>query len=280
MAEIKSIPLGRIHVPERLRKVEEPYARAIALAITAHGLINPITVRYAPAKNGGQTPYILVAGAHRLRAFEINCTAEIEARIIDADEMEARLVEITENLIRNELSQVDKASFVISYRSKWEEIHGKITRGGDRRSKGQVGPLKSGDEPKSLLDIIANSEGASFSEHLADRMGVSPRTIKRLILVGTKLHPDVRETVRGTPDADNLTLLVKTAKMPPKEQALTARLAREQGSSFSETLRATQPRKKKDASDETAFRQWAKQWKRLTADQQARFRSMIEERPE
>lgn len=216
MAELKLIPIDQIVVPDRLRAVEEESALAIAKSIVEHGLINPITVRSTPAAKGGN--WTLVAGAHRLRAFELNGEPEIDAMIVDGDKAEAQLIEITENLFRNDLSVMDRAISVQSYRDIWEEKYGKITRGGDQKSKDQVDPLK-GENRINLIQMFEEEVAAgSFSEHIADRMGVSVPAVKRLQQIAQNLHPTLRAQLRGTPAADNQSMLLKLAKEGPKQQ--------------------------------------------------------------
>ena len=208
MAEFKRILISDIVIPERLRAVEEEHALAIAQSIVEHGLINPITVRSTPAAKSGK--YTLVAGAHRIRAEQINEEPEIDAMIVAGDKAEAQLIEITENLFRNELSVIDRAVFVQSYREIWEQKHGKIEPGrpGNRANLAQL----LGDE----------AEAGGFSAHVADRMGLSLRAVKRLSQISQNLHPDVRAAVRGTPVADNQSALLKIAKMEPLKQRQAA----------------------------------------------------------
>lgn len=204
MAQFKTIAIDQIVIPERLRAVEEEHALAIAQSIVEHGLINPITVRHTPnAKGGG---YTLVAGAHRLRAVAINDDSEIEALVIEADKDEAQLVEITENLFRNDLSVMDRAVFVQSYREVWE------------RKNGKVEPGRPGNSANLSQLIAEEAEAGSFSEHVADRMGLSKRSIERLHKIAKHLRPEVRAAVRGTPIADNQSELLKIAKMEPSRQ--------------------------------------------------------------
>lgn len=274
MVEVKSIPRAQIHVPPRLRDVEEDQARAIALSIQAHGLINPVTVRRAPAKNRGATPYILIAGAHRLRAVEINGGAEIEAAIVEADQAEAQLVEITENLFRNELSALDRAIFVASYRDLWEQTHGKIARGGDRRSKDHVDPLILDHvDPisESPIEAISKAGEGGFSAHLASRMGVSVPSIKRLSRIAQSLSPAIRAAVRGTEAADNQALLLKIAKRPPAEQqAIASTMAARQLDLFT-VLREIKPAPAKIDPQNAAFAALCAAWKKADAATQARF---------
>jgi ParB family chromosome partitioning protein len=214
MAEFKLIPINQIVVPARLRAVEEEHALAIAQNIVEHGLINPITVRSTPASKAGN--WTLVAGAHRLRAFELNQEPQIEAMIVEGDKDEAQLIEISENLFRNDLSVMDRAIFVQSYRDVWENKHGKIEAG------------RPGNSANLALLFETESESGGFSQHVADRMGLSKRAYFRLNAIAQNLHPTLRSQLRGTPAADNQSLLLKLAKEGPKrQQQIAAALKKE-----------------------------------------------------
>lgn len=276
MAEVRSIPIAQIFMPPRLREVEEDHAKAIALSMQAHGLINPITVRHAPAKNKGATPYILVAGAHRIIAARMNGNEEIEAAIVGADHAEAQLVEIAENLFRNELSALDRAVFVASYRDVWEEARGKIKAGRPAKS-GQDGLIS-----ESPVDVIGAGAGAGFSEHLAERMGVSVRNVKRLAQIAKNLSPAVRAAVRGTPAADNATLLLSVAKRPPAEQqALVSTMAASQ-LDLPTVLRQIKPAQVAQKIDvqEAAFLALCGAWKKADDVTRARFLDHVQQKAE
>ncbi|WP_457661723.1 ParB N-terminal domain-containing protein [Sinorhizobium medicae] len=208
MAEFKRITIAEIVVPERLRAVEEEHALAIAQSMVEHGQINPITVRATPAAKGGK--FTLVAGAHRLRACVINNDAEIDAMVVEGDKVEAQLVEITENLFRNELSVIDRAVFLSKYREAWEQKHGKVEAG------------RPGNSANLALLFEQEAENGGFSQHVADRMGLSRRAYFRLSKIAQNLHPKVRDQLRGTPYADNQSELLKIAKLGPAEQGKLA----------------------------------------------------------
>lgn len=231
MADFRRIKVADIAVPERLRAVEEEHALAIAQSIVEHGLLNPIAVRSTPASKDG--PYTLVAGAHRLRATVLNDEVEIDAVVVEADKAEAQLMEITENLFRNELSVIDRAIFVATYRDVWQKKHGAIKQGGDRRSKGQVGPLIARD---CVVDLIAAEAEAGFAQHVADRLGISKRSAKRLDQIAHHLHPEVRAAMRGTPLADNQAALLTLAKMEPAKQRQVAVAMRAEGPDLKKAL--------------------------------------------
>lgn len=218
MAEFKSIPVAEIVVPERIRPVDEDHAKAIAASISSEGLLNPITVRNTPNAKGGK--YTLVAGAHRLRAIEINGAEAIDAVLVKADKDSALLLEVAENLFRNELSVIDRAVFVQTYRELWEKQHGEITRGGDR------GNQYTGGKGSSL----------PFAKHVADRIGLSKEAVKLLNRISQNLNPDLRNALRGTAIADNQAQLLKLAKLEPSQQRKAAIAVKETEGDFKRTI--------------------------------------------
>lgn len=215
--EYKQVPLGEIVVPDRLRKVNDDQVMAIQASIDAHGLLNPITVRATPAAKGGK--FTLVAGAHRLRAMALLKEDTISALVVDADKEEAILIEVEENLFRNELSALERAIVVQSYRDVFEKKHGKIARGGDKKSKGQLAPLVR----HNLTDLVAEEAANGFSAYAAERLGLSHDAIKRAYRIARSLIPALRECLHGRPEADNQSFLLKVAGWEPSRQTALAR---------------------------------------------------------
>ncbi|WP_160012491.1 ParB N-terminal domain-containing protein [Rhizobium sp. 18055] len=203
---LKSIPLTHILVGDRARPVDMEHAAAIAGSMVDRGLINPITVRATPAAGGGKTPYTLVAGGHRLEAARMNDWEEIEAVVVSADAAEAQLIEISENLFRNDLSALDRGIFVVKFREIFEEKHGKIQQGGDRKSK-------ANDWPSMF------SPGKMLSNRVQERLGIGPSTYKNVTKIGMKLHPMLRNALRGTPHEYDQKQLLKLASLPEADQA-------------------------------------------------------------
>ncbi|MGC4408728.1 transcriptional regulator [Rhizobium rosettiformans] len=214
MATFKTVPIASILVGERARPIDEDHAAAIAASMMDRGLINPLTVRSTPAANGGKTPLTLVAGGHRLRAAELNGWEEIDVIVVSADAVEAQLIELSENIYRNELTPLDRALFVLKFREMYEEKFGKIARGGDRKSKDHGDPL-----------IFA--PGRQLSERVQERLGFSEASFKRVNRIGQKITPALRAAVRGTPAENDQKELLKLAKLPADDQARVAAGLRE-----------------------------------------------------
>ncbi|WP_375679690.1 ParB/RepB/Spo0J family partition protein [Bartonella sp. AP7XZML] len=222
MAQFQKLALDVIVVPERIRPVDDEHAKALAQSMAREGLMNPITVRHTPnAKEGN---YTLIAGAHRLRAAELLGYSEIDAVVVQADKDNAALLEVAENLFRNELSVIDRALFVQTYRELWEKKYGEIQRGGDhgnqytkdKVAKVQVAPLPNDG------DLNGKVQGLHFAKHVADRIGLSQDVVKRLNCIAQHLQPELRAVLRGTALADNQAQLLKLAKMEPVSQRRVA----------------------------------------------------------
>ncbi|WP_273790130.1 ParB/RepB/Spo0J family partition protein [Bartonella sp. CM31XJBT] len=166
MAQFQKLALDVIVVPERIRPVDDEHAKALAQSMAREGLMNPITVRHTPnAKEGN---YTLIAGAHRLRAAELLGYSEIDAVVVQADKDNAALLEVAENLFRNELSVIDRALFVQTYRELWEKKYGEIKVGRNKKSKVQVAPLIGGEtdfEKLVQLAPISQRDSNATSDH-------------------------------------------------------------------------------------------------------------------
>ncbi|VEJ45304.1 ParB/RepB/Spo0J family partition protein [Bartonella vinsonii] len=230
MAQFQKLALDVIVVPERIRPVDDEHAKALAQSMAREGLMNPITVRHTPnAKEGN---YTLIAGAHRLRAAELLGYSDIDAVVVQADKDNAALLEVAENLFRNELSVIDRALFVQTYRELWEKKYGEIKVGRNKKSKDQVDPLIGGETDFEKLVQLApisqtevkGEKGTvlSFAKHVADRIGFSQDVVKRLNSIARHLQPELRSVLRGTALADNQAQLLKLAKMEPVAQRRVA----------------------------------------------------------
>ncbi|CAN0654309.1 ParB/RepB/Spo0J family partition protein [Nitratireductor aquimarinus] len=256
MADYKLIPIAEINVPERLRAVEDDHARAIQASIAERGLLNPITVRATPAAKGGK--YTLVAGAHRLRAVSLNGSSEIEAIVVVADKEEAVLIEVEENLFRNDLSALDRAIFVQTHREVWERKYGKIEPGRGNGAK--------------LAQFLEGKPDAAFSDHVAEKLGLSKRAVYRSLSIAKNLHPDLRQSLRGTALAENQSTLLKLSKIEPANQRKAA-IAFRETNDLKQTLQliGQQPAPKKVDPQEEIFARLVGTWERASAATKARF---------
>jgi len=112
---MKRIPIEKIDVGTHRRALKD--VKALAASIQDVGLLNPITVR-VDGKG-----YRLIAGYHRLEACKAIGWLEIDATIVDLNDLEAELAEIDENLCRHEFSKLERDENWMRRQSVYNELH-------------------------------------------------------------------------------------------------------------------------------------------------------------
>lgn len=250
-ARLRSIEIERVDAGDRLRPVDAAYAEVIAASMGQIGLTEPITVRTHVEKPG---MYRLVAGAHRFYAAKIFLAwTEIDAIVTDLDDAEARLVEIDENLMRRELGALDRAIFLAERKRVWEELHPQTAKGGNQKEK-----QKQRSEQNDIL---------SFSSDVAERTGLSRRTVQRSIALAESLSSQAIEALRGTYLEDHAADLEKLSAMKPAEQI--ASLARLREGSV-RRLADLRPAERLPA-DEAHFKSLMEAWTRSGEKARRRF---------
>ena len=146
------------------------------------GLLSPIIVR--PASNG----YEVVAGSHRLQAVELLGWGEIDGFVMQADDLKAELAIIDENLVRAELSPVDRAQQTARRKAIYEELH--------PETKAHV----AGAHASNALQGNASANLApAFSADTAAATGKSERSVQRDAERGEKIEPAALEAIRKHP---------------------------------------------------------------------------------
>jgi len=195
----------------------------LAESVKELGLLNPITV----------TPDMqLVAGLHRLRACEQLGWVDIPALVVDLDEISARMAEIDENLIRNELSALERGEAIADRKRFYLLRHPETRQGG---APGDVGGGRGKRIKKDTVSVLI----PSFSADTAQRVGVTERTVRRDAQIGNLPEP-VREVLRGTVaenDKGGLLALARLRKEPAKQSAIAEAVASGKAKDITSALR-------------------------------------------
>lgn len=160
--QILSIPLDQIEVGERLRAVDADYVALLAASMEERGQDTPITV--GPADAAGR--HRLIAGAHRTAAACAAKLSHIDAIVSDATGLEAELLEIDENLMRRELSALDRSVFIAKRKEVYEALN-PATRHGGKREKSKSTSL--------------STWSVRFAAATAAKLGVDERTVQRAV---------------------------------------------------------------------------------------------------
>lgn len=119
---IETIKVADVYVSDTRRPVDEAAVARLMNSIERLGLQTPISVRFVdnfdiPGEGVTDGVPILIAGRHRLEAVKRLGWERIPAIDTKADDIEARLWEISENLHRAELSPAERAEQIEEWRT-------------------------------------------------------------------------------------------------------------------------------------------------------------------
>lgn len=169
------LSISKIHVDKNRREINESKVDEIAESIEEIGLLNQITV----TKNGDD--YKLVAGAHRLKAFQKLGRKEIPAHIINTSALKIELAEIDENLIRNELHWTEQDDQIARRKEIYEQLYPETKAGGDHGNQHTGGKSQNLQSAKSFTKDASNKTGKSersISESVRRSKGLTPKAKK------------------------------------------------------------------------------------------------------
>ena len=184
MAKVRQVAITDITVPRGRRPVGD--TKELMQSIGEVGLLHPITV----------TPDLrLLAGARRLQICRELGWTEIPATIVELDDVRAEIVAVDENLVREELTVLQRSEALNKRKELYELLHP------PRRGRPRKGETVSG-----------------FARETARKTHLSPRTIQHEIHIARAIPRDLRARLRGTKLEDAKRELLRLARLPHDEQ--------------------------------------------------------------
>lgn len=260
LMKIDRVKVGEIEVGSRLRPVSEAGVASLLASIAETGVMkNAVHLRQ---KKGGQL--VLIAGAHRLEVAHRLGWDEIEAKVwADVTDDWARLMEIDDNIAGAELSPLDTAVFLAERKRVYEKLHPEKTRG--------VAGAAARWDATDTMSV------ASFADATAEKFGMSPRQIFRLIAAGSKLDPRDLSLLRKAPKPVTLKDLGEIAKIGQPTERYEVVDALSEGRAKSAADARRQWRVKQGVSSpvqdpvETQYLTLMKAWVRAGAPARRRF---------
>lgn len=180
------------------RPLNKEAVAVLADSMNTIGLKTPITVRPAKVmrRNMGKDGFEVVSGQHRLEAAKMLGWEEIECFVTEDDYRACRLWEISENLHRAELSQLDRDRLV----NEWCEL---IGQDGISAQVGQK---------------IGRGRPQGGESETARQLGLARQDVQRARKVAS-LSPEAQEAARRVGLEDNRSALLEAASKPVAEQA-------------------------------------------------------------
>ena len=190
------VKISDIKIKPGRREAKPKGVEELTRSIQALGLLNPIIVT---------EDNTLIAGLHRLEAVKKLGWTEIECTVSSMDGLQAELAEIDENFVRTNLSHRELGDLLLHRKELYEALHPE-TRQGMRN--GQT--AKSGNLP--FL------EPKPFAQDSADKLGVSRRTVERLVQTAANLTPEAKEAIQNAGTKITRGAALNISRLPPDQQ--------------------------------------------------------------
>ncbi len=217
-----TIEINKIIVNKRKRTAKD--IEQLAESFKSIGLMNPITVN----KN-----YELIAGYHRLESCKKIGWKEIPVIVLDANELNAELAEIDENLIRTPLTALEEAEQMKRRKEIYEILHPE-SKPEEQRKKG----LNMSNEKISLL-----KKQKTFTQDTAEKIKKSQRSIQQDIQIASNIPEEVKQEIKGSKIENKKSDLIELTKVkePEKQKELVKKVKTGQAKNIKTALQEEQP---------------------------------------
>jgi len=190
--------IGQIVIPAyRKRRYSVEKIRELAESIREIGLLQPIIIT---------KDKVLISGLHRLEACRLLGWQEIDCIEKDYSELELELAEIDENLIRAELTTLERGGHLLRRKEIYEAKHPEAKAYSSEKQR-----QRRKQEPDEIIS-------PGFTIDTAAKLGVTPRTVQQEVQIAEKIAPEVKEIISDTKLADSKKELLKLARMEPETQ--------------------------------------------------------------
>jgi ParB family transcriptional regulator, chromosome partitioning protein len=197
----KWLTFDQIDFPANARVVNATDVVALVSSIRSIGLMVPLTV----IERDGR--YLLIAGRHRLEALRVIGEERVPVRVVDFDDIEARLWTISENLHRTELTALQRSEQIAEFArlSQERSAKGATVNGSDK--VGQVAPVSERGGRGNEGELRA----------AARELGIEHREARRSVKIDSIL-PAAKEAARGAGLDRNQSALLKVASYANEDQ--------------------------------------------------------------
>ncbi len=200
------IQIDKIKVSLGRREALPEHIEELAKSIAEVGLLNPITV---------DRDYTLIAGLHRLEAAKSLGWAEIECTVSTLEGLQAELAEIDENFVRRDLSAVEFGDLLLRRKEIYETLHPE-TKAGVAQAVGMN---------RAIGNNVAEKFSATskpFVQDTAEKLGVTPRLIRRQIQTSKNLTAEAKDVIRHSGVSKEMAF--KLSRLAPEQQEEAAEL--------------------------------------------------------
>jgi len=207
---IKAIQIDKIKLGERTRPIDRNWVQAIASSIETIGLMYPIIVW------GAGEGFLVVDGGHRLEANRTLGRKTIDTIVAGsgtiADFNDLRLREVTANLIRYDLTVLERAVNLWTLKRIHEEKNPETGHG--KRRKPQAN-----DNVEEIKVANLATLSKRFTAEIAEGCDLSERVVRRLVKIAEGIAPEIRAKLFPTWLAKHQAGLIALSEQAPEIQA-------------------------------------------------------------
>lgn len=182
---VEEFPVDEVKVRFRIRTPKEDRISELADSIKTLGIINPINI---------DNENYLIAGWHRLSAAKLLKMKTITVIRKDFSRVYSELAEVDENLKRVDLDHIEISEHMVRREELLEQLGLRMPNSGNQYSEGMV-----------------------TTTQLAEEVGISNR-LYRMKRQPSSISEEVRDLLKGTKWARNLTDMVKLSQQDPELQ--------------------------------------------------------------
>lgn len=218
--------IKEIKISDNRRIVDAKKVEELSESIKQLGLLNPITVN----EDG-----TLIAGMHRLQACKLLGYEEIKANVVSLDNLLAELAEIDENLIRNELHWLDADKQLARRKAIYEELYPETKQGN----------TKERNEKVKRHNVVSLK---TFTEDVAEKVGVNARTIQRSVKRSNDIVEDIKPKLKELDVSKTEGTLI--AKQEPTIQKKIVEIKEAKKISVSDAIKEIKKEEKKEKKEE------------------------------
>lgn len=197
--------VDQIIVKSGRRAIDQNKVKELAESIKQVGLLHPITVKFDTV--GAEEHYTLVAGAHRLEAFKLLGKEFINVKIIMKDDIQTELIEIDENLIRNELGYLQRSDLLARKKEIYEDLY--------PETKALTGK-ELAEKRWDNATVESTPARPSFVEDTSQKTGMSKSTIEKELQIANKVIPEAKPVLQE--QNISKTEAIKLAREEPEVQ--------------------------------------------------------------
>jgi ParB-like chromosome segregation protein Spo0J len=227
------LPIDEIDLTHTIRPYNAAVVGELAQSIRTIGLQTPLTCVIRDGR------HILVAGRNRLEALRLVGAEEAPVRIVEFNDVEAQLWQLSENLHRAELTKLQYDQQVVKYAELLKAKQaGKTAAPIPSQPANEIPPegvsRQVGAKPQHRENVGGRPEGGY--RQAARELNIPEQTVRRAYQTAS-LSPEAQEAAVETGLDDNRSALLEAAKeRAPEAQAQAIRRIAEQKASAAEPL--------------------------------------------